>query len=191
MSDAECYASAGITAQQADTQAQVEIATIVQQQPFRAQTHRLARALLPVDASNSAALETEVLPVLEQAVSSLSAADALLLEAGTQTAGAGLSLRGTSPTGTVIKLSAQRAQHLISQLHETASTGGDYEALAAEVCNLLALDYAVAKAGSMGRVKEVVSFPIRVKSFAQVKSTAFPSFTISPPPLIQKLLVCF
>ena len=172
MHETKQYAVAGITAQQADNQAQAEIATIVQQQPFQAQTHRMPRELLPVVCSDSAAVEVEALPILEQAVSSLLAADTPLLEASPQTARASPSLQGTNPTATVIKLSAQRAHHLIAQLHETARTGGDYETLAAEVCDLLALDYAVAKAGSMGRVKQVVSFPIRVKSFAQVRFIA-------------------
>ena len=41
-----------------------------------------------------------------------------------------------------------------------------------KVCDLLAVEYAVAKAGSLRQVKEVVSFSIRVKSFAQVKFVA-------------------
>ena len=108
--DAGQHANAGITAQQADTRAQAEIATVVQPQAFRAQTHRLPRELLPVDRSNSVALGVDAIPVLEQAVSSLPAADASLPEGGTLTAGGGPSIRGTSPAATVIKMSAQRAR---------------------------------------------------------------------------------
>ena len=69
--DAHLCALAGITVQQADNQAQAEIATIVQQQAFRSQARRLPRELLPIVGSDSAGPQAEALsPILEQVVSS-------------------------------------------------------------------------------------------------------------------------
>ena len=64
-------------------------------------------------------------------MSSLKLADTHLLEADAQLA-EDHSSRGTRPTATVINMSAERAQHLIAELHEAVSTGGDYDSLAAK-----------------------------------------------------------
>lgn len=81
---------------------------------------------------------------------------------------AGIAIPAARPAAS--KLGATLMRELLEKLQKLLDGGEDYDALASQICDMLAIDFQIARAGSISIVPGAGSFHIRVQAFTKANS---------------------